>query len=99
MQQKAFHILNAVIYRTHRVYSITNTVSKFVKVEFAETDLYLGKMRQTYWVMTTKDRFCKGGQLLIKVFLKNAYRRLSFYFGVKLIPFRDPFSVKVTVDL
>ena len=64
-----FRILNAIICRTHRVYSISKIVSEFVKVEFTETDLYLGKMRQTYWVINTKDRFYRGGgELSIKAF-------------------------------
>ena len=35
-------------------------MSELVKVKFTETDPYLGKMRQTYLVINTKDRFCKG---------------------------------------
>ena len=58
-------ILNAVICSTHRVYSISKIVSEFADVEFTETDSYLGKMRQTYWVINTKDRLCRGGERII----------------------------------
>ena len=76
------------------VYSITKIVSEFMKVEFTETDPYLEKMRQTYWVMNTKDRFGRGANYQQKFLLENADRRRKPYFRIKLIPFREAVWVK-----
>ena len=34
---------------------------EFAKIYLSETNPKLGKKGQTYWVVNSKDRFCRGG--------------------------------------
>ena len=40
---------------------------ELLKVEFAKTNFYLEKMGETFWVIDSKERCCRGGGLLTKV--------------------------------
>ena len=44
-QQKVFRVLNAIVGRAHWVYSISEVVFEFVKIQFTETHPKLGKIR------------------------------------------------------
>ena len=44
-QQNVLRISNAVVHWAHRVYGIPEIMLEFVKIQFTETDSYLGKIR------------------------------------------------------
>ena len=79
-------ILTAIIGRAHWVYSVSEVVFEFVKIQFTEAHPKLGKIRKSCWIMYSKDRFSQRvnfGQQLGKC----SNRRSKSNFWIKLIPF------------
>ena len=79
-------ILNTVICRSHRFKFVLKIKPEFMKVEFTETDPYLGKMVKTYRVINTNDRFSRGGGAIIdkRIFLKILTEGASLISGSSL---------------
>ena len=57
-------IFNAVVHWTHSVCGIPEVMIEFVKIQFTETDPYLGKIRKAYWVVSPKDLDFAEGRII-----------------------------------
>ena len=58
-------IFNAVVQWAHRVYGIPEIMLEFVKIQFTETDPYLGKI--SLLGRKSQRQILQEGELLIKV--------------------------------